>query len=629
MALYFKKEWLILSLFILIVSISQAIILKPHLEFGFSPDDVRLISDYIALGPSPLSKFGKVWQDLGGPHIVNPLYYNGILFSFFGFNYQGYQTAALIFKILSTISFYLLIQVVFKSRLLSFISGLLFSFHYASVGSMEMVARTQDYLVIAGLNIFLLLFYLIHVEKLKNIFWKILSSLILFSAFFINPIRAYPILPFILLLALVIFLRKISLSNFYQIVKNLIIIFLPFILFFGLQGTGGVFYGNALVIIQKVSLGNFQMLLSPFSSFGSLFLTGDILRSLSSPTWTLNTFISYFLGGPLIIFGITTLILSKILSQKPLKFFLGVFIANFLLELLIFFAIDHGMNLAPSLKMSYDPYTFAAPAILGGYIIVITLFVFLEWLLNKQNTYLSLYLLGISFAVTFVWFTWIFYDFVSIPMGIYGYSTIPSMGISAAIASALTLAYTKIRGRKDFLKSFAPAVFLLLIPYFFFSNDQIQYYLKYNMAYGNKASDQIFLKNKFWSFIKEDSNPCNNFFFLDTKFDKPNGFNYSFIMIDRFDRWYSLYGPYDSKKPCPVALLVSDEEKLLSSYTTSGEKEGFLYKYFNDGDHFFPLEDFYALSLRDRDIIDIKNETLEKLKQQKGLISQFLILSRF
>ena len=608
---YFKKEWVFLLIFILFISFTQMIILKPHLEFGFTPDDVRLISDYIALGPNPFLQFGTVWRALGGPHMVNPLYYNGILYNIFEFDYQAYQVASLVFKILSVISFYLLIRVIFRNRFLSFISGIIFSFHYGSVGSMEMVARTQDYLVIIGLNIFLLLHYLINAGKVKNIFWLILSSLILFSAFFINPIRAYPILPFICFLAIFIFLKKISLSNFYKAAKNLTIIFFPFVLFFGLQGTGGVFYGNTLVIIQKVSLGNFQMLLSPFSSFGSIFLTGNTLGFLSSLTWTLNDFLGYFIGGPFIIFGVITAILSKVVSQKPLKFFLSVFITNFLLELLIFWVIDHGMNLSTSFKMSYDPYTYAPSAILGVYILVLTVFVFLEWFRNRQNIYLCLYLLGISFTVTFVWFTWILHDFVNIPMGIYGYSTIPSMGVSAAIASILMLAYTKIENQKSFLRVFSLFAFLPLMPYFFFSNNQIQAYLKANMDYGDRVSDQIFLKNKFWNFLKNDTTPCNNFFFLKTISNEQNGLNYSFIMIAEFNSWYNLYGPYNSKQPCPVALLVSDEEKLLSTYTILEGKEGFLYKYSNGGkDNFFHLEDFYAFKLQNRDIIDIKSGRL-------------------
>ncbi|MEK7111978.1 MAG: hypothetical protein AAB875_01495, partial [Patescibacteria group bacterium] len=50
------------------------------------------------------------------------------------------------------------------------------------------------------------------------------------------------------------------------------------------------------------------------------------------------------------------------------------------------------------------------------------------------------------------------------------------------------------------------------------------------MDYGNKASDQIFLKNRFWNFLKDDTTPCNNFFFFETTPNEQNGLNYSFIM---------------------------------------------------------------------------------------------------
>lgn len=608
----FQKHWPILILFILIISFSQVLILKTQLEFGFSPDDIRSFADFSAIGPNPFSRFSQVYQILG-PHSANPIYYNGILYTLFGFNYQAYQVAALIFKILSVISFYLLIQVIFKNRFLSFISGLIYSFHYGSVGSMEMVARTQDYLVITGLNIFFILFYLIFVGRLQNILWLIFSSIILFASFFINPIRAYPVLPFICFLAVLMFMMKISLSNFYRIARQLLIIFLPFMLFFGLQGTGGVFYGNAIEIIQRISVGNLQMLLAPFSSFGSLFLQNDGLKFLSSPTWALSDFPSYLLGGPLIFFGITTFILSKILFKKSLKFFLGILATNFLLELLIFLSIDIGRNLPDHLKMTYDPYTFTPTAVLGVYIIVLTAFIFIEWLNNKQNKLLALYLLGITFTVTFIWLTWILYSIVHIPMGIYGYSTIPSQGVSVAISTILVLAYSKFKNQKSFLNAFAPSVFFILLSYFFYSNNQIQTYLKTNMDYGDNASDQVFLKNKFWNFLKDDVTPCNNFFFLETTPNEQNGLNYSYIMIDRFDRWYSLYSPYNSKEPCPVALLVSDEAKLLSNYTSMGGKKGFLYKYFNGGDNFFSLDNFYAFRLQNRDIIDIKPEILKKL----------------
>ena len=608
-----KKELFILSIFILIISFSQTLILRPHLEFGFSPDDVWFFSDFSSLVGSTFSKFNQVWQSAGAyqaPHT----YYGGILFTFFGFHYLSYHIASLIFKILSIISLYILIQVVFKNRLLAFASGIMFAIHYGSVGSMEMVTRTQDYLLIPAMNIFFIIFYLNYLRRSKNILWIILTSAVFFFSFFINPVRAYPYIPFILFLGCIFYLKDRSISNLRWITKTLIIIFLPLILFFRFMGTHSS-PGNFFTIVQMISDGNLQMLLAPFSSFGSLFLQNDGLKFLSSPTWALTDFISYLLGGPLIIFGVSTIILSKILFKKPLKFFLGILATNFLLEFLIFLAIDTGKNLPEHLKMTYDPYTFTPSAVFGVYIIILTVFIFIEWLNNKQNKMLILYLLGITFSVTFVWLTWLVYSLVHIPMGIYGYSTIPSQGISVAISAILVFAYQQFKNQGWFLKAFAPCVFLVLVFYFFYSNNQIQTYLKATMDYGNKASDQTFLKNKFWNFLKRDSTPCNNFFFFETTPNEPNGLNYSFIMIDRFDRWYSLYGPYNSKKPCPVALLVSDEAKLLSSYTTQESKEGFLYKYFNGGDNFFSLEDFYAFKLQKRDIFDIKEEMLKKINK--------------
>lgn len=610
---YLKREWLFLLIFILLISFSQGLILKSHLEFGFSPDDIWFFSDFSRLGSQPFLKFNQVWQD-AGPYHAPHIYYNGILFSFFGFNHQAYQIASLIFKILSIISFYILIQVVFRNRLLTFISALIFSLHYSSLGSFEMVSRTQDYLLITGINIFLIFFYLIHKES-KNLLWITLASAVLFFSFFINPIRAYPMLPFILFLGALIFFKNKSLSNFYWVAKNLTIIFLPLILFFILMGTGGAFYNNILFILKKVSQGNLQLLLTPITTVGGLFLIGDGLKFLASTSWNFNSFLSYFLGGPLVIFGLLTLFLSTILSKRPIKFFCLVFITNFILELLLFFIVDKVLNLPEATKISYDPFTYAPGAVLGIYIIVLTIFIFKEWLNDQKNIFLSLYLLGMLFAANHIWLTWIFQDFIYIPLGINGYSTLPSMGISAAIASILTLIYTKFKNNK-ILKNFAPSVFLILIPYFFLSNDQIQIYLtRFLDSGGMKASDQVSMKNKFWQFIQEPTS-CNKFFYLYTKGDHQNEYAHSVIMIDRFDKWHNLYGPFKSKVPCPVALLVNDEDKLISSYGLSNNTEGFFYKDFDGVEKFFPLKDFYAFKLQNKNIIDIKSEIMEKIRPQ-------------
>lgn len=608
---YLKKEWLFLLVFILIISFSQAVILKQHMEYGFSPDDVWFFSVFSKLGPHPFLKFNQVWQEYGPYHTSN-IFTNGILFNFFGFNHQAYQAASLIFKIFSVISLYFLIQIVFKNRLLALLSGLIFSFHYASIGSLEMTARTQDYPLMAGLNIFFIIFYLIYSKKLKNILWIFLSSVILFITFFINPIRAYTIIPFILFSGMILFLKDRPFSNFRWITKIFTIIFLPFILFILLKGPGGGYPGNFFITLQKASIGNLQVFLTPLTTIGGLFLVGDSLKFLNPSTWDLNNFLNFFLGGPLLILGSLTLILSKVISKKPLKFFALVFTLNFFFELIIFLIVSHALNLSPEVKMNYDATTYAPAALFGGYIIILTIFVFKEWLSDKKNIFLSLYLLGIVYAVCTILLTWIFQDFIYVPLGINGYSTLPSMGVSVSISAVLALAYTNFRTHK-ILRVLAPAVFLILIPYFLLSNNQIQMYFdRYLNAGGMRASDQISLTNNFWQHVNEPRS-CNKFFFLNLKSDPQNRYLYNVIMTDRFDKWYDLYGPYQAKIHCPVAMLLDDEEKLISSYRLQDNTAGFLYRNFDGIENFYPLEDFYAFKLQNKDVIDIKPEILNKL----------------
>ncbi len=608
----FYKEVIIFLIFCLTVIVSQTLTLTPHLQFGFSPDDVRLISDYISLGPNPFLKFSQAWQAIG-PHVVNPLYYDGILFNFFGFNYQGYQIASLIFKILSVISFYILIQTIFKNKLLSFISGLIFSFHYGAAGSLEMVARTQDYLVITGINLFFLLFYLISINKLKHFIWLIVSSIILFCSFFINPIRAFPILPFFLLIELFIFIKNRSWLNAKDIFKKSAVILFPFFLLFFLgEGSSQANPGTILSLYKRSFDGNLQILLTPITTLGSLFLKGDSMKVLSISHWTLSDYFSYMLEGPLIIFGFITILLSKILSKKPIKFFLSVFLTNFVLELVIFLMVNNGLNLPDQTRMHYD-ISLVPPTILGLYIISITIFVFKEWINKKPDTYLTVYITGVFLAMIFIYSTWLFGDIVYVPLGLNGYSSIPSMGISAGIGSILVLTYSKLRGKNKFFKLIAPVVFIILIPYFSLSNSQVQTFLQRNLDQGMKAADQVYMKNKFWSFV-DNPTSCDKFFFLDTKGDYPNGYFYSFILIDRFEKWYNLYGPFHSKKNCPVAFLISDEAALKKSFTNVNGEEGFVYKNTINEEKFFPLKNFYAFKFHDRDIINIKEDILQKIK---------------
>lgn len=616
---FLKLEGIFLLLFSLIIVFSQFLLLSPQLEAGFAPDDVRAISYYKDLGNNPLSKFLKVWYDTG-PHYANQTVYNGILFSFLGFDYRAYHLIALIFKIFSIISFYLLVQVAFGKRLLSFLSALILSMHYGSVNSLEMVLKTQDYLVITGLNIFFILFYFYINKNTKNLFWLFLSGVVLFLSFFVQPIRAFPILPFILFIEIIIFLKNISLSNFYKQALDLLILFSPFLLLIIVHSpVAGESMTNPSIIVSKVLEGNWQLLLTPITTFGSLFLYGEDLRFLNFPTWNnFSAYISYLLWKPLFFFGFLTLFLSFVISKRPKNFFISVFISNFILEILLFFVVGRALNLPAEIKIHYDPLIFTPPVILGIYVIVLTLFALKERIQSDQkNNYLTIYLIGMLFSATFIIFHWFFQDYVFIPVGIRGYSTIPTLGVSAATGGIFLLSYYKLKNK---FKQISSLVFLLLIPLLLMSNNHIQDFLQHNLRTGMRAADQIDMREQFWTQITNLDQPCYKLFYFSTKDDYPNGIFYSYIFLDNFYAWYKLYNPVRYDGFCPLGVIVNDEDKLLSSYYSTNGERGFLQK--GVGEQFtsptedlykYKLEDFYAFNLKNRKIIDMKSEILNKI----------------
>src|SRR5205809_438469 len=101
------------------------------------------------------------------------------------------------------------------------------------------------------------------------IYWPILAPILFFCVFLINPARSYPMIPFIIFLEIIIFSRNISRLNFLQRIRELIIIFIPFVLLLLFGGAESIFYKNILDIIKSASQGNIQLFLAPFTTFGS------------------------------------------------------------------------------------------------------------------------------------------------------------------------------------------------------------------------------------------------------------------------------------------------------------------------------------------------------------------------
>lgn len=612
-----RRDLIIFMAVAIFIAITQFTMLAPHLNFGFHPDDVYIFTSYIQLGPNPLIKFWDVFKQMG-PHGANPTYYDGILFGFFGFNYFAYQVAIFIFKILATLSIYLLIRIISNNRLLATLSAFVFAIHYGAVGAMEEIARTQDYLVIVALSIFFILYYYLITKKLSGWKWWVIGMVVLLVGFVINPIRAYPVLIFIILAELYFLFTNVTVQGLVTFTKKFLILFSPYILvaIISPETVTGPFTINTPTIYKAIMSGNLQLFLTPITSLGGLFVVGDSYSNIRALSWdNFSIYINYIFGGPLAIFGASSVFLSFIVAKKPIRFFFGVLGVTFLGMLAFFFIINNRFNIPISLRMHYDPATFGAPTVLGIYLLSVAFFVWREWKKggSRESSIFNIWV-GIIFTFLFWLFTWIFADPVTIPTGINGWATVPSIGASLAIAGVISAAYSKLKSLK-IIKAFSTSSFLFLIPFLFMSNDAIQRSFAYDLRNGMLSSEQVSMRNKIFKFIEGIRYEEHSLIFIDKSKDYSWGRFYEINTTARPEDWHYLYEPKVRANFCSSPIWIANfKDELKKAAVLSKGKKGFLYPDRCGKKVFVDQDDFYAFKLVNKEVISVKEELLKEME---------------
>ena len=187
------QNTVLLALLIVTVAISNYYLLSDSLTLGFKPDDWILYFSYKALGTNPLSQIVSVWAERG-IYTTYQVYYMGFLDSLFGLNYYSFHFVNLIFKIVATISLYPLILVLSKNKLLAVLSVILFAISHSTVGPLELVVKGSDYLAIIWMNLFLIVYYLIIVDKLVGLKYHLLLFILFILSLAFSPIRIFPLI---------------------------------------------------------------------------------------------------------------------------------------------------------------------------------------------------------------------------------------------------------------------------------------------------------------------------------------------------------------------------------------------------------------------------------------------------
>lgn len=615
-----RWNWVLLIVTVVTIQFS---LLKVILNNGFTADDWLLLFDYKTIGSSGnfLDKLFAIFNTKG-IYTTYEVVYIGILESLFQGNYQSYQITNIVFKILATLSLYPLILIVFKRKLLAFLTTLLYAISYSSAGALQFVVKGSDYLGIFLMNIFLISYYFSFKTKKR---FLLLTTALLFLTFIFSPIRIYPLLLFTFLVEVVIWVKLKGYFGLITAFLRSIVLFSPFLilLLLSIKSTGHYLNGP-LVVYQFLSYGNYQLLLTPFAGLGYTLLTNDYWRVFGTVTFdSFRDYLLFLLRGPVIIYTILAILLGFLITKRPLIFILGIIISNLTFEIVNYFLITNIRGVVgPNVKGFHEISTYAV--FFGFFIISVAISSLIIWLRNHRSNILLLSLfIGPIFSSVFLWGTWfIIGDNLTFKEGIHWYLVIPPIGTSLFLAGLMVLGFDRIKKVVNpYLKqALMVCIFLCLLVLYLVSSKEINTTFTDLTKIGYGASDQEQIKNKLLGQLKDPIDGKHALFYLDTSEDlqTPDVF-YPVTLISGFEERMH-FRNWEVVNGC--VGVIYDKETLKKSVVVKDGIKGFnigslcLYDYslVERTEKFYNPESFYAFKLKNRDFIDTKKIVLDELR---------------
>lgn len=606
---------LIFFILVFIVGWMQYLLLGIVLNYGFTPDDWGLLLFYKELGDNPFSKIAYVWS-VKGAYTTSQVYFIGLLNDFFGLNYQAYQITNIIFKTLATLSLFPLILIVFKRKLLAFLTTILYGMSYMSSRSLEYVVKGTDYLAIIPMNVFLIIYYYILTKKVKKWWAFILMSVFWFISLMISPIRIYPVLVLIPLIEFFLWIQQKSVNSAANSFKRLLVLYAPFlIVYFYKPSSILAFLQNPKALYQTIQDGNWHIILTPFQGVG---LSVSLVEHMNKVFGSFNfseagSYIIFLLGGPLIVFGISTIFLSIVKFKNRLRFFIVTLSINFLLDIIFYYLAIHELSIPENLRLHFDPARMY-PILIASFMLSVSFASFLEWRsLGKKDDLLLALWVSPPIILLYTFLIWIFAPFGIGFEGQQGYYlVIPTIATSLFLSAILTGIYDKTLNQKNRISKFFIICIILTILFYMYSLNRNSIYYFFNSAgiNGRLASDQERMYNQLLS------NLGNNFkkgeaalFYFDVSEDGQRGTFYTeSLLLSLANR---LHIENEGDKGC-VGVFYQDILNLEKLVVVKDGIRGFIYSA-HCGELFYKTNDFYAFKLKNGEIIDTKKEVLKNL----------------
>ncbi len=621
-----------LSLFLLILILHYAI-LHPILGMSLHGDDWRYRLYSKSLDGH---HFASILDNLKKTNnSLYPIYHFYFLEKIWGFNVRDFQITNIFIKCLVGVSAYLLAKLLFKDRLLAIVTALLFTVGFTASASLEWVMLGSDYLSLLAINFFFIVYFLL--ARSDKINWKLMPLLpiFFFASVFFSMIRAYPLLVVPIIIELCLLVKRHSFTSIKASLARLLILYLPTLPTFSILNQ--TYFGILdIPILKQIINGNWQQLTLPLQGLGFILVPLSTLEILLGPVNLSSSnnylhFILHIQKWPVLPL---CLLLSYVLSKKPLHFFIGLSLLNLLLELALYPLFTHSMVINQSLRVSNDLFKIY-PTLAGVLIISISVLTFLEWrLYQRKNFSLIAIWLGPIFSLLFILCTLIFADRNTGFMPIHRYLTMPSLGIYlflAGIIRNMAVVFNPIKNNLPVvLGGLLITVFLLF--YLQISRLAISDYYNLKLIHGRSLIEEEKMLNQLRGSLKKynyDSSQ-NSLFVYDDSGDPNNAEFYEQGFLAAVTAWIHIPDNY-LVESCD-GLIVNNTETLSKYLVRKDGQLGFLYpsqctlnhydpRLFNGTENnvlvFYPLSSVYVFKLEDKSLFDIKEQVLEKLLSTK------------
>lgn len=590
----------------LVVILSQVYILKPHLMYGFSDVDWGFLSFYKTQNPYSISQLIKnieIGGTLGGVY-THQIYYIGMQHEFFGLNYQAFQQTTHVFKTLAIIIFFPVFLIISGSWLVAAVATILFAFSASAVGTMYTVVTSSDYSAIFSAGIFLIFYWYVVKNNIKHVLVLFFLLVLLILTLFLSTERMYQLPVYIGIVEAFLFWQKKKLDMI--LLRRTAILFVPLILVFLFKPMVflSYFLSHGEEIVTGLLDGNWNLLLTPFIALGSIILPHDFTKYFGVANLdSFGSFIDFIISGPLVVITFVTVIIGTLVFKKSRVAILHILIITVGFSILLYI-----------LGSNFKDHQISKPAIIqalvGFYTLAVASAAFLSWLKSGDRSMIAVYL-GPFFAFIYIVFTWVGAATAEVFSGVHRYLTIPALLMDFFIAVLFVSAFTKIYTRLRRWRIIKFLAFIVFIPLLFYINvniQQINAFFNYQLQSGFSAADKNLMRGQLNSYLTKLSNDKPSLFYFDFAEDQIGGYYYDNALLAGFESWMLWHPSINFNKDIAPKAFWNNFTLLQKSVYT---KDGMVKIRFNDRE--YELDNFYAFKVKDKKLVDIKQEILMEL----------------